>query len=165
MNPVVLFEIKKITVVPMMHYLLCYGTFGLLGLPNGLQDLWHHQEKWMIWVKDSKMLKMVYWQLKDCKIIFAKICTISFLTFSHMAIKVLVLWNLLLKYEQINSSSQLQCRNCNFCDNPIGDRLSPVIHSNANIFATVRAQLEGTMITLSRQFCPECLHPLKCHNL
>ena len=60
MNPVVLFEMEKITVVPTMHYLHCYGTFGLLSQLNGLQDLQHYQKEWMFWVKDSKMLKLVY---------------------------------------------------------------------------------------------------------
>ena len=80
--------------------------------------------------------------------------------YGYQSTSVVELTTKIFHNEQINASSQLQCRNCNFCDNPIGDRLSPVIHGNANIFATVRAQLEGTMITPSSQFCPECLHPL-----
>jgi len=63
--------------------------------------------------------------------------------------------------EQTNASSQLQCTNCDFCDDLIDDKLSPVIHGTANISATVKEQLQATLVTPSRQVCPECLHPLR----
>jgi len=61
--------------------------------------------------------------------------------------------------EQTNASSQLQCTDCDFCDDLIEDTLSPVIHGTANISATVREQIQATMVTASRQVCPDCL----CH--
>ena len=80
--------------------------------------------------------------------------------YGHQGTSVVELVTKIFHNEHINASSQLQCKNCDFCDNLIDDRLSPVIHGNANISTTVRDQLEATMITASRQFCPQCLHSL-----
>ena len=62
--------------------------------------------------------------------------------------------------EQMNVSSQMQCKSCNFCDDLIDDSLSPVIHGTVNISATVREQLQVTMPSESRQACLECLNPI-----
>ena len=61
---------------------------------------------------------------------------------------------------QTNASSQLYCITCDFCDDLIDDKLSPVIHGTANKSATVREQLQTTMITAPRQVCPKCLDAL-----
>ena len=61
---------------------------------------------------------------------------------------------------QVNASSQLQCMNCDLCDDSVDDQLSPVIYGIPNISATVREQLQTTLVTESRQVCTECSNPL-----
>jgi len=67
----------------------------------------------------------------------------------------------MLRNEQTNTFSQLQCMNSDFLDDTINDHLSTVIYGIPSISENVSGQLQTTLITNSRQVCIECLNPLR----
>jgi hypothetical protein len=67
----------------------------------------------------------------------------------------------MLHNDHSNSSTQLQCTNCDFVDSAINDQLTSEIHGIPHVSATTRDQLQTTLVSNSRLVCPECTSPLK----
>src|SRR5882757_7066118 len=61
----------------------------------------------------------------------------------------------------INASTQLECVNCQFTDEPVEDELSFVIFNASEGITSTRDQLRQTLVCESDASCPECLMPLK----
>jgi hypothetical protein len=82
--------------------------------------------------------------------------------YGHRGTSVAELANKMFHNVQVNASSQLQCMNCDLCDDSVDDQLSPVIYGipNIHVSATVMEQLQTTLVTESRQVCTECTNPL-----
>jgi hypothetical protein len=63
--------------------------------------------------------------------------------------------------DNVNSSTQLQCVNCQFTEDPVENKLSSVIFNASEGVRSTRDQLWQALVCESHVSCPECLMPLR----
>src|SRR5258708_38140283 len=62
---------------------------------------------------------------------------------------------------KVNASTQRECVNCQFTNEPVENELSSVIFNASEGVTSTRDQLRQTLVCQSNASCPECLMPLK----
>jgi hypothetical protein len=81
--------------------------------------------------------------------------------YGHRGASVVDLADKVFSNSNVNASTQLECVNCQFVEEPQADSLASIVYGYSHEITSTREQLRKAFVRQSRMSCPECLSPLQ----